>query len=134
MSQENVEVVRKAWDVWERGDLDALLALCREDLVFDTTHMHDWPETAYQGHAGLQRFLTEWLEVWDAFEVGVDELIPTADGRVVSLFWQRGEGRHSGLTMDVAWAMVAAVQDGSVARMEVYDDRAAALKAVGLAE
>jgi ketosteroid isomerase-like protein len=36
--------------------------------------------------------------------------------------------------MDVAWAMVASVRDGSIARMEVYDDRTAALKAVGLEE
>ena len=64
----------------------------------------------------------------------MDELIPTADGRVVSLFWQRGEGRESGLTMDVAWAGVTAFRDGNMARYEVYDDRAAALKAVGLEE
>jgi ketosteroid isomerase-like protein len=76
--------------------------------------------------------LTEWLDVWEGFEVGVDELIPVADGRVVSLFWQRGKGRQSGLTMDVAWAIVMAARGGRIVRFEVYDDRAEALKAVGL--
>jgi ketosteroid isomerase-like protein len=36
--------------------------------------------------------------------------------------------------MDVAWAIVTAHRDGRIVRMEVYDDRAAALKAVGLEE
>ena len=129
-----MEIVRLGWEAWSRGDMDGLFAFLAQDVVFNTAHMRDWPEPEYVGHAGFRRFLTEWLEVWDEFEVGVDELIPTADGRVVSLFWQRGEGRQSGLAMDVAWAMVAAVRDGSIARMEVYDDRTAALKAVGLSE
>ena len=134
MSQENVEVVRRAWDAWGRGDLDGLLALCTEDVIFGTTHMRDWPEPEYRGHDGFRRFLSEWLEVWEEFEVGADELIPAADGRVVSLFWQRGKGRQSGLSMDVAWGLVTTMRGERIARHEVYDDRAEALKAVGLEE
>ena len=134
MSQENVEITRRAWNLWSQGDLDGLLSLCDEDCVFDTTYMRDWPEPEYRGHAGLRRFLSEWLDVWDEFEVGFDELLPGADGRVVSLFWQRGKGRQSGLTMDVAWAMVTVFRDDSILWMGVYDDRAEALKAVGLEE
>lgn len=114
--------------------MEGVLDLCGEDLVFGTTHMRDWPEPEYNGHAGLLRFLTEWLDVWEGFEVGVDELIPAADDRVVSLFWQRGTGRQSGLRMDVAWAIVTAAREGRIVRVEVYDDRAKALKAVGLNE
>jgi ketosteroid isomerase-like protein len=96
--------------------------------------VRDWPETEYRGHDGFRRFLTEWLDVWDGFEVGVDDFIPAADERVVCLFWQRGKGRHSGLSMDVAWAMVNTVRGGRLARAEVYDDRSEALEAVGLEE
>ena len=134
MSEENAEVTRRAWDAWKRGDLDGVLALSTEDLIFGTTHIRDWPEREYKGHNGLRRFMTEWLEVWDGFEVGVDELIPAPDGRVVSLFWQRGKGRQSGLSMDVEWAMVTATRGDRLVRIEVYDDRAEALKAVGLEE
>src|SRR2546421_7550611 len=115
MSQENVEVVRAAWDAWGRGDMDGLFAFLAQDVVFDTAHIRDWPEPEYIGHAGLRRFLTEWLEVWDAFEVGVDVAAP--DGRVVALFWQRGRGRHSGLAMDVKWAQIATIHDGKLFRM-----------------
>ena len=134
MSQENVEVARRAWNLWSRGDLDGLLSLCHEDCVFDTAHIRDWPEREYGGHIGFRRFLSEWLDVWDEFEVEFDELIPAADGRVVSLFRQHGKGRQSGLLMDVAWAIVTTFRDGRIFWIAVYDDRAAALEAVGLSE
>jgi len=28
MSQENVEVVKRAWEAWSSGDVDAVLATC----------------------------------------------------------------------------------------------------------
>jgi ketosteroid isomerase-like protein len=134
VSRENVEIVRQAWDAWGRGDVDGVVALGTEDLVFGTTHIRDWPESEYKGHDGFRRFMTEWFEVWDEFEVGVDEHIAAPDGRVLSLFWQRGKGRHSGLSMETAWAMVTTLRGDRLARAEVYDDRAEALKAVGLKE
>ena len=57
------------------------LAICTEDSVFGTTPIRGWPEPEYTGHDGLRRSLIEWLEVWDGFEVGVEELVAAADGR-----------------------------------------------------
>ena len=134
MTETNVEVARRAWDAWGRGDLDGILAVCTEDVVFGTTHMRDWPEPEYRGHVGVRRFLAEWLEVWDGFEVVVDELISAPDGRVVSLFWQRGKGRQSGLSMEVDGALVTTMRGDRIGRVAVYGDRAEALKAVGLSK
>jgi ketosteroid isomerase-like protein len=114
--------------------LDGLFALLAEDVVYDTSHLRDWPEGEYIGHAGFRRFLTEWLEVWDAFEVGVDQFLAAPDGRVVALFWQRGKGRQSGLGIDAKWAQIHTIREGKAVRLEVYDSRHEALKAVGLEE
>jgi len=132
MSQENVEVLRRAWDAWSRGDMNGVFATFAEDVVWDLGRMRDWPEPSYTGHAGVRRFLAEWLEVWDSYEVGVDEFAQAPDGRVVVLFWQRGLGRRSGLALDVKWAHVNTVRDGKVARIAVYESRQEALNAVGL--
>jgi ketosteroid isomerase-like protein len=134
MSEENMEVARLAWDAWSRGDMADLFAFFADDVAFDTTHLRDWPESESVGHAGVRRFLTEWLEVWDAFEVGVDQFIEAPDGRVVALFWQRGRGRQSGLGMDLKWAQIATIREGKAVRLEMYDSRDDALKAVGLGE
>jgi ketosteroid isomerase-like protein len=98
------------------------------------THFREWPDAVYVGHSGARRFLAEWLDVWDAYEVGVDEILTAPDGRTLTLAWQRGRGRHSGLTMDMEWAMIITFRDRKIIRLENYDDRREALEAVGLSD
>jgi ketosteroid isomerase-like protein len=134
MSEENVEVVRKSRAAWLRGDIDDAVATYAPNAVWDLTHFRDWPELLYIGPEGMRRFLTEWLDVWDDFEAGVEDFVSVADGRVLVLAWQRGKGRHSGLAMNMEWAQVITVRDGEITRLENYDDRAEALEAAGLSE
>ena len=131
-SSENLGVVRESWDAWLRGDLQGVLASYAPDVVWDMTHFRDWPERPYLGPEGVRRFLSEWREVWDDFEVGVEQFLEVPDGRVLELAWQRGKGRHSGLRMEMEWGQVLTVQDGKIVRVENYEDRGQALEAVGL--
>jgi ketosteroid isomerase-like protein len=132
--RENVDIVRQAWDDWLRGDLPALFGLYDDAVVWDTRHFRDWPESAYQGIDGVQRFLTEWLEVWDQYELAVEEIIPAPDGRVVSIITQRGVGRDSGLPMHMEMAQITTIREGMITRIDNYDDRGEALVAAGLRE
>ena len=134
MSRENVEVVRESWDAWLRGDLPALFRTYDPEIVWDTSHYRDWPESAYYGIEGVENFLREWLAVWDDYEVGVDEIFAAPDDRVVVLFWHRGKGRASGLTMEWHAAQIISLRGGKLARIDNYEDRAEALEAVGLGE
>ena len=134
MSQQNVEIVRRGWDAWLRSDLPRLFALFDSDIVWDTSHFRDWPESAYHGVAGVERFLEEWLGVWDDYEMEVDDVLPAPDDRVVSLIHHRGKGRKSGLPMDMEMAQIATVRDGKITRLDNFDDRGQALEAAGLAE
>ena len=93
MSRENVQVVRKAWEAWLRGDLSALFETYAPDIVWDTSYYRDWPASNYEGVEAVQRFMNEWLAVWDEYEVGVEDIFAAPDGRVVVLFWHRGRGR-----------------------------------------
>ena len=44
-SQENVEVVRRGWDAWQRGDMDALVSIYAPDVVWDLSDFRNWPES-----------------------------------------------------------------------------------------
>ena len=129
-----MEIVRQGWDAWGRGDLEGLLSFLAPEVVWDTTHFRDWPESAYHGPEGVRRFLTEWVEVWDDYELVVDEIIVAPDGRVVSLIRQRGKGRHGGLAMTMEMAQIATVRDGKVTRLDNFEQRSEALEAAGLSE
>ena len=132
MSQANVEVVRRGWDAWQRGDLPGLFSNFDPEVVWDTSHFRDWPESAYRGIDGVERFLTEWLEVWADYELDVDDVLAAPDGRVVSLLRQRGRGRDSGLPMEMSLAQIATLRDGKVTRLDNYEDRGEALRDAGL--
>jgi ketosteroid isomerase-like protein len=134
MSQENIEIVRRAWDAWIRGDPEGMYACYADDVVWDLTHFRDWPENTYRGIDGVRRFFAEWLEVWDALEVGVDEIFAAPDGRVLSLAWNRAKGRTSGAPMEFRWGQIATIEDGRICRLDNYDDRDEALAAAGLQE
>ena len=53
MSQENVEIVRQAAEIWNRGDLDAFLESYDEEVVIRAAE--GWPETAYHGRWRVPR-------------------------------------------------------------------------------
>src|SRR5262245_62928894 len=134
MSQANLELARRGWEAWSRGDLDARAEIWDSAIVWDVSHFRDWPEPSYVGIDGVNRFAGEWLEVWDDYEVGVDETLTAPDGRVISLAWQRGKGRQSGLQMEFEWAQIFTFRDGKVIRIDNYDNRETALQAAGLGE
>ncbi len=134
MSRENVEIIRQGWDAWLRDDLPGLFRNWDPEIVWDTSHFRDWPESDYHCIEGVQRFLEEWLEVWDDYEITVEDVLAAPDGRVVSLFCHRGKGRGSRVPMELAMAQVATVRDGWVTRLDNYSDRAEALEAAGLQE
>ena len=132
MSQQNVEVVRQAWEAWVRGDLPGLARLCDPEIIWDTSHFHHWPESGYHGLEEVEGFLHEWLAIWDEYAVDVEDVIAVPDGRVVSLVLQRGKGHGSGLAMEMEWALIATLRNGKLIRMDNYEDRAEALAALGL--
>jgi hypothetical protein len=134
MSEENVEVIRRGWQAWLRGDMEALVAEWDPDVVWDTSHFRNWPESNYYGVEGIRKFLDEWLEVWGEYQIDVEEVLPATDGRVVSLFTHHGRGQQSGVPMELEMAQIATLREGRVIRFENYDDRAQALEAAGLSE
>jgi len=66
MSQENVEIVRKAWEAaWSKPpDWAVLGALYHPDHVFESDY-GGVNNTAYRGAAGFQAFLADQDETWD---------------------------------------------------------------------
>jgi len=132
-SQPNVEIVRRGWDAWISGDLDALFEVFDPSIEWDATRLEGWPEDeVYYGHDGVRRFLEDWLASWERYEAGVEEYIDAGDDRVLVVCWQRGYGPGSHVPVQMDWAQICTLKRGLVCRLEAYSDRDEALKAVGL--
>ena len=102
------------------------------DFVWDMSKFRDWPEQqVYEGADGARRFLVDWRDAWEDWEIEVDSYHDAGE-KVVALLRQRGRSKASGLPVDMCFAQVWTVQDGKQTRMEMYADPDEAMEAVGL--
>jgi ketosteroid isomerase-like protein len=132
MSEENVEVVRDAFDAWNRGDRDSWLAAWDEDGEFYPlrSQVEGRP---YRGHEGLRQFWVEIGAVWAGARLSMDEIRDAGD-RFVALGRLTAGGRAGGAELDVPLGIVGAVRNGKVVYARFFSDPAEALEAAGLRE
>jgi ketosteroid isomerase-like protein len=139
MSQENVEIVRRIYEVfagdWTAGEsLETTLPeLADPDIHIDMTRRVINP-ASYDGYEGVRRVRDEVREVWAEWTTEAERLIDAGDS-VVVIETQRGRGASSGL--EVAgdrWASIWELRDGRVTLFSGYHPIEEALEAVGLGE
>jgi ketosteroid isomerase-like protein len=140
MSQENVEIVRRVYEAYDRQDLEA----CFAEYAADIEWRNGGPlgelfgpglvERSYFGHDGIRQFWREWLDAWETVDFDWQELIDAGD-QVVAIQSQRVRGRASGVELEMkSYAQVWTVRDGKLVRSEFFPTREEALEAVGLSE
>ncbi len=130
MSQENVEIVRRAWAAYGEGGWDAAVPFFADDCVVE-----DFPEMAdrehYAGRAGLRERDRHFRESWGDFAIEPVELIDAGDS-IVAVFTMHVRGRGSGAPLDVQAAFVYELRGDQIARDRAYSSKDQALEAVGL--
>ena len=133
MSQENVEIVRHAYERFvTTGEISG--EALAPDFVWDMSNFDGWPEQqVYEGVAGARSFLETWTGAWDDWILEVDALHDAGD-KVVAFVRQSGTSKAAGMPVEMSFAQVWTVRDGREARMDMYSDRSEALEAAGLGE
>jgi ketosteroid isomerase-like protein len=135
MSQENVEILRRANALFRVGDWDAVLDLYHPDVEFrDLRHAPDLPEVLY-GRESVRLALTNWLDAYDEFGAEIlGEYIDAHPWVICDTRWY-GKGKGSDVPIDVRGADACKVEEGMIVRWTVgYPDVSTALKAVALEE
>ena len=131
MSQENVEVVRAAYDAYNALDMDALRELYDPDAII-VRGLDGWPEPGpFVGREDVMRAFETLRAAWDSDTLEDVRLIDAGD-RVVGRQTWRGIGRGPELNMD--WTVIVTLRKGKIFLMEYFWDYAEALETVGLSE
>jgi ketosteroid isomerase-like protein len=130
MSQENVEIVRAAYDAWNAGDMDALGDLYDPDAVVRSPE--GWPEQATNvGREAVMRGWKQFRETWDADAVEAISVIEVGDRVAVRSDWHgTGHGPEANFEM----TMVYTVRKGRIFYLESFWDHGQALETLGLSE
>jgi ketosteroid isomerase-like protein len=134
MSEENVQAVLNAFRAFQRRDEQTLFAGYAPDIEWDLSGYSPWTDQAlFRGHDGIRSFFRQWLADFDHYETEARDPVDVED-RVVVTVLDRAIGKRSGAQIERVHAQIWTFRDGLVARIQVLDDRSAALRAVGLEE
>jgi ketosteroid isomerase-like protein len=131
MPQENVELVRGAYEGFNRRDFDAALAIGHDSITWRTLFS---VETAVL--RGKQEIRAAWERQIEALDVRIDllELTSLDETRVLGVGTWSGRGMDSGAPVRQTAAQVFTVEGGQIRSVETYASKAEALEAVGLSE
>ena len=133
MSQENVELVRAAYEAFERGDFDGMVADFAPTFEYVPTGMIPGVAGTYRGPEGLREFLRWMWEEFDGPRIEMHELTAAGD-QVLTSVTLRGRGKQSGV--DASWDVwhLWTIQDGKVLHGQAFNGRNDALEAAELPE
>jgi ketosteroid isomerase-like protein len=126
MSAENIEVVRKVLDEWNRGDVEAVIARTSDDLEWLPVLVESVEGGGFRGHDGFREFLREWITTWETWELEAEEIREVGE-QVLVLTRVHATGRGSGIGLDQSFAHLFEFREGLICRAQTFFDRDEAL-------
>ncbi len=134
MSQENIEIVRRANDAYNRRDLDGLLEAWAPDAVLDWSNARVFEAGIYRGHGEIRAFAEEYLAMWDEIRIEiVDGPLEVRDGLLIAenVGYLRG---RDGIEVQARSAWLITIRDGKQTSLTLYQTKREALEAAGVSE
>ena len=132
MSQENVEIVRRAYEAYVRGDLDAAYSCLHPEIEFHT--YVDSPQAGvYRGREAVREYNDDLFAQFESLRVEVEEFVDAGDHVIVVSTQHavpKGGRKEIGVHMIELWT----VRDKVITERHSYATKEQALEAAGLAE
>jgi len=129
MFEENVELLRRAFEAYDRGDRAAWLSMCNENLVVEP--VGEWPE----GTPGIDNREAAWDffvaadEPWEEGPYELTEFTEVSDNQLVVHQQRELRGLGSGIEMKYDYWFLATIRDRKAVRLQWFSSRNAALSA-----
>jgi uncharacterized protein len=136
MSQENVEIVRRGYELYAAGNLDAVMELISDAAELPDAGglgLADSAAGTRRGPDGFFQGSQEAVEAFQDYRVEPQQFIDAGDAVVVPVRIS-GRGRASGAMLEVHLIHVWVLRNGRAIRNEIYRTTAEALEAVGLSD
>jgi ketosteroid isomerase-like protein len=129
MSQENVEIVRRALEGFVAGEI--LWETMDEEVEI---HDHDILDAGeYRGHSGFTRWVEDWGTGLPIVSLELQEFIDAGDA-VVAVFLLKAKPRGSSVDVERRDGIVYRLRDAKIIRLDYYNSRRQAVEAAGLAQ
>jgi ketosteroid isomerase-like protein len=119
MSEANLDLARRGYERWSKGDVEAMLDDSTTDFEFIPAIAAAVEGGSVKGQDEFRRFFNGLKETWETFSIEVDEFREVGD-QVMSIGRLKAKGRGSELELDQPFYTVLWFRDGKVARMQSF--------------
>ena len=122
-------VVRGMWEAFLRNDFEAALSAFEPDVEWDGTNLPDGKIS--RGLDAIVEHLTKWAEMWDTWEVELEQVIDAGGDRVIAFIRERGRTK-AGLEVNERHSELYTVRNGKIGYRKGFSDADEALNVAGL--
>ena len=135
MSQENenVELIRQAYDAFNRQDYETWLREFVDSEVEFIEMALTLDSETYHGHSGVKTWMAKGQEAFAGVWFEVEKITVRGDLAVTAV-WAHGRGAGSGAEFRTRIAHAIRLRNGKAVFIASYSDERQALEAVGLSE
>jgi len=134
MSEENVEIVLRGTEAYNRRDLDGFLKDWAPDAVLDWSRTRTFEARVYRGRDEIREFAEAFLAAWEEARIEiVYGPVEVEEGLLIAENVTYLRGRE-GIEVQARSAWLISIQGGVQTSLTVYQTRQEALAAVGLSE
>jgi ketosteroid isomerase-like protein len=131
MSEENVEIIRRMYEAFYRGDFDDALAFFNPEVEVDASMRVD--EGVGHGRDAVYAMVARWVGAWDEWREEIEEMRDLG-GQVLVASKQHGRAKGSGIEVEAHYAVLYEMSGDKIAPLTIYSEVAEALEAAGLSE
>ena len=120
--QQNLEIVRRGYEAFGRGDIETLLGLFDEQIVWRTPGPAELPTAGTRrGRQQVAEFFAALNQILEIQRFEPRAFLADAD-RVVVLGTESARVKATGTVLDHNWAHAFTMRDGKVVEFEEYLD------------
>jgi uncharacterized protein len=124
VSEENVEVVRRLFESYSRGDYAGAAECLDPDVVYEVGQ-----ELPLHGRAAVRAMWERWDSTWDELETVPEEFVDAGDEVLVTVYYS-ARGRGSGIPYEERLFDVYSFRDGSCVRKREFREKSEAQSAL----
>jgi ketosteroid isomerase-like protein len=131
MSREDIELVRRSTDAYNRRDLDGFLESWAPGAVLDWSKSRGFEAGVYRGHGEIRAFMQRFFAAFEEVRIEIDDPIEVEDGLVAveNVTFLRG---RDGIEVQARSAWLITIRDGEQTSLTLYQTKQDALEAAGV--
>jgi hypothetical protein len=133
VTRDHVEVVRRGFEAFIGGDLEAWLALSSPNIALYPRVEEPGVRARYDGPEEMLDYLANWYSGWESYEVAPERFFDCG-GYVIADVLETGVAKQTGIRIEQNFAHAFAVRDGKVAEWRMFGQVSEAMAALGISE